>query len=137
MLLSALRCFYASLGSFAISAITSLLGAALTGPRPGRLSGALEVVAVAAGLAAVAGLVLGCVLLLQETRIAVRVVSEEAAMLRERFGLRDRPRQAWPQCSRRILFSGREHRGGRPPATNIQLILNVLTLRVRARLTPQ
>lgn len=91
MLLSALRCFYASLGSFAISAITSLLGAALTGPRPGRLSGALEVVAVAAGLAAVAGLVLGCVLLLQETRIAVRVVSEEAAMLRERFGLRDRP----------------------------------------------
>ena len=37
MLLSALRCFYASLGSFALSAITSLLGASLAdrgfGPR--------------------------------------------------------------------------------------------------------
>lgn len=48
--------------------------------------------AVAARLAAVAGLVLGCVVLLRETRIAVQVVTEQAARLRERLGLRDRPR---------------------------------------------
>jgi uncharacterized protein DUF2721 len=85
MLLNALRCFYASLGSFAISAITSLLGATLADGGFARLSAALELVALGAGVVAVTGLVLGCVLLLRETRIAVRTVSEEAALLRNRF----------------------------------------------------
>jgi hypothetical protein len=92
MLLSALRWFYASLGSFALSAITSLLGATLADGGFQRLSAALEVVALGAGFVAVTGLVLGCVLLLRETRIAVRGVSEEAALLRERFASRERPR---------------------------------------------
>jgi hypothetical protein len=92
MLLSALRWFYASLGSFALSAITSLLGATLADGGFQRLSAALEVVALGAGFVAVTGLVLGCVLLLRETRIAVRGVSEEAALLRDRFAGRERPR---------------------------------------------
>ena len=92
MLLNALRCFYASLGSFALSAITSLLGATLADGGFERLSAALEVVALGAGFVAVTGLVLGCVLLLRETRIAVRVVSEEAALLRDRFARREGPR---------------------------------------------
>jgi len=92
MLLSALRWFYASLGSFALSAITSLLGATLADGGFGRLSAALEVVALGAGFVAVTGLVLGCVLLLRETRIAVRAVSEEAALLRDRFANHERPR---------------------------------------------
>jgi flagellar biosynthesis protein FliR len=91
MLLSALRWFYASIGSFALSAITALLGATLADGGFERLSAALEVVALGAGFVAVTGLVLGCVLLLRETRIAVRVVSEEAALLRDRFASRDRP----------------------------------------------
>jgi hypothetical protein len=85
MLLSALRCFYTSIGSFALSAITSLLGATLAGAEFRRLSAALELLALAAGFVAVAGLVLGCVLLLRETRIAVRVVTEEAELTRSRL----------------------------------------------------
>jgi hypothetical protein len=87
LLLSALRLFYASLGAFAGAALTSLLGGAL-GSRQDALPTALEVVAVGAGFIGVAGLVAGCVLLLRETRIAVRVVSEEAALLREHFAHR-------------------------------------------------
>jgi hypothetical protein len=86
MLLSALRLFYASLGAFAASAITSLFGAVVSQTRSGTLSATLELIAVAAGLIAVAGLILGCVLLLRETRIAVRGLSEEARLMREYFG---------------------------------------------------
>ena len=92
MLLNALRCFYASLGSFAVSAITSLLGATVADGGFARLSAALELVALGAGFVAVTGLVVGCVLLLRETRIAVRTVSEEAALLRDRFAGREGPR---------------------------------------------
>jgi hypothetical protein len=41
-------------------------------------------VGVGTGLLAVGGLVLGCLVLLQETKIAVAAVSEETALLRER-----------------------------------------------------
>jgi uncharacterized protein DUF2721 len=84
LLLSALRFFYASIGAFAMAALTSLVGAALLATPVQMLPATLEVVAVAAGFIGVMGLVLGCVLLLRETRIAVRVVSEEAELLRER-----------------------------------------------------
>jgi hypothetical protein len=89
MLLNALRCFYASLGSFALSAITALLGATLAEAGLGRVATALDLIALSAGFVAVAGLVLGCTLLLRETRIAVRLVSEEAALLRDRFARRE------------------------------------------------
>jgi hypothetical protein len=46
----------------------------------------LEVAGVFAGLVAVASLVYGSMLLLRETRIAVQVISERAATVRERFG---------------------------------------------------
>src|SRR5690349_3985998 len=88
LLLSALRLFYSSLGSFAAAAFTSLLGAALSTAPGHLLPTILETAAVAAGFIGVAGLILGCVLLLQETRIAVQVVSEEASLLREHFAER-------------------------------------------------
>lgn len=88
MLLSALRLFYASLGAFAGAALTSLLGAALSEAEYGRPAATLELIAVGAGFIGVAGLVLGCVLLLRETRIAVLVVSEEALLLRDHFAAR-------------------------------------------------
>ncbi|HEY3011645.1 MAG TPA: DUF2721 domain-containing protein [Gemmatimonadales bacterium] len=88
MLLSALRLFYASLGAFAGAALTSLLGAAISEAQFTTLSTTLELVAVGAGFLGVAGLILGCVLLLRETRIAVLVVSEEATLLREHFASR-------------------------------------------------
>jgi Protein of unknown function (DUF2721) len=85
MLLSALRLFYASLGAFAGAALTALLGAALSRVHQARLTSVLIVAAVGAGFVGVAGLVLGCILLLRETRIAVMVVSEEANLLRDHF----------------------------------------------------
>jgi hypothetical protein len=93
MLLSALRFFYASIGAFATAALTSLIGAALLGTPLRALPPALEVVALTAGFVGVMGLVLGCVLLLQETRIAVRTVTEEATILREHLGGRSPPAQ--------------------------------------------
>jgi hypothetical protein len=85
LLLGALRLFYASLGSFAGAALTSLLGAAFMQSGEGALPFAFELLAIGAGFVGVAGLATGCVLLLRETRIAVRVVSEEAALLRDHF----------------------------------------------------
>jgi hypothetical protein len=88
MLLSALRFFYASIGAFAAAALGSLIGAVLLGTPLRALPATLEIVALSAGFVGVMGLVLGCVLLLQETRIAVRTVTDEATHLREHFGAR-------------------------------------------------
>ena len=91
MLLSALRFFYASIGAFATAALTSLIGATLLSTPLRALPTVFEIVALAAGFMGVAGLVLGCGLLLKETRIAVRTVTDEATHLRERFGPRASP----------------------------------------------
>jgi hypothetical protein len=88
LLLNALRFFYSSIGAFATAALTSLVGAALLGTPVEVLPATFEVVAVGAGFIGVMGLVLGCVLLLRETRIAVRVVSEEATHLRNSLARR-------------------------------------------------
>lgn len=85
LLLKALRSFYTALGAFASAAFLSLLGAVLaTLPVP-HIVYPLEFLGVGAGLLAVSALVYGSALLLQETRIAVQIVSERAATLRERF----------------------------------------------------
>lgn len=88
LLLSALRFFYASIGAFAAAALVSLLGAAVVATPLRALPAIMEVVALAAGFIGVMGLVLGCVLLLRETRIAVRTVTDEATHLREHFSRR-------------------------------------------------
>ena len=88
LLLSALRCFYAAIAAFATAALTSLVGAALLSTPVRVLPATLEAVAVGAGFIGVLGLVLGCGLLLRETRIAVRVVSEEATHLRNSLAQR-------------------------------------------------
>jgi hypothetical protein len=90
MLLSALRFFYASIGGFATAALTSLVGATLLGTQFRALPATLEALALAALFIGVMGLVLGCVLLVRETRIAVRVVTDEATQLRQHFAQRAR-----------------------------------------------
>jgi hypothetical protein len=69
-------------------ALTSMVGAALLSTPVRALPATLETVAVAAGFIGVLGLVLGCVLLLRETRIAVQVVSDEATHLRNTLAQR-------------------------------------------------
>jgi hypothetical protein len=88
MLLGALRFFYASIGSFAAAALTSLVGAALLGTQLRALPVTFETIALAAGFGGVMGLVLGCVLLLRETRIAVRSMTDETTLLGSYFAKR-------------------------------------------------
>lgn len=84
LLLCALRSFYVALGAFASSAFVSLLGAVLAPVELVVVVVVLEVAAVAAGMVAVSAMVYGSVLLLRETRIAVHVITERAATVRER-----------------------------------------------------
>ena len=87
MLLHVLQSFYFALGGFASSTLAALLGAVLA---PWGLAGAVtlfEVLAVGAGTVGVASLVRGSVLLVRETGIAVRVISERAASVRARARL--------------------------------------------------
>lgn len=89
LLLQALRSFYVALGAFAFAAFVSLLGAVAAPIKMAAIVLPLELAGVGAGLIAVAALVNGSFLLLKETRIAVEVVSERAATVRERFGSMD------------------------------------------------
>ncbi len=80
MLLRALRLFYAALGLFASSALISVAGsmAAYYGQRPLFQLGAL--LAVLTGGSAVVGLSAGCFTMVNETRLAVKSLGEEARM---------------------------------------------------------
>lgn len=85
LLLHALRCFYLALGSFAASALVSLLGASLASSAHHIFYRVALGLALVTGTVGVGGLVFGCTLLVHETRLAVLNVSEEAALLRERY----------------------------------------------------
>jgi hypothetical protein len=84
MLIGALRSFYVGLGAFAAATLVSLLGAVLI-----RVSGPIvltrEITAVVTGAVAVGALINGSVLLVRETRIAVRVLHERANAVRARM----------------------------------------------------
>ncbi len=86
LLLRALRSFYVALGAFALAAFVSLLGAVAAPLQMLAVVLPLELAGVLAGMVAVAALVYGSMLLLRETRIAVQVITERAATIRERFG---------------------------------------------------
>ncbi len=86
LLLYALRLFYLALGSFAASALTSLLGATFASSSHHLFYRLTLDAAAVSGTLGVGGLVSGCSLLVGETRLAVQTVSEEARFVRERFG---------------------------------------------------
>jgi hypothetical protein len=88
MLLRVLQSFYFALGGFASSTLAALLGAVLARVESGPLIIALEIIAVGAGTVGVAALVRGSIILVRETAIAVRVISERAASVRARARLR-------------------------------------------------
>jgi hypothetical protein len=83
LLLRGLRSFYVALGGFASATLISLLGAVLVPVGDVRLVRAIEVLGVLAGLTAVAAIVRGSVLLLKETRIAVRLLAERIRAIQE------------------------------------------------------
>jgi hypothetical protein len=84
MLLAALRMYYLSLGSFAMASLVSLLGAGAAGSSNQLALTACIYTSLAAGSVGVGSLVLGCVQLVRETRLAAFSITEEAALLRER-----------------------------------------------------
>jgi hypothetical protein len=85
LLLQALRGFYFALGGFASAAFISLLGAVVAPFDAKPLVWPLEVLGVLAGLAAVAAIVHGSALLVQETRIAVQIVSDRVTRVRAKM----------------------------------------------------
>jgi hypothetical protein len=85
LLFRALRILYASLGSFAASALISVIGSALAFFAVEVGFRAAAVVGLGAGCFAVAGLVWGCMLLVRETRLALGSIAEEAEYARTRY----------------------------------------------------
>lgn len=84
LLLRGMRSFYIALGGFASTALVSLIGAVLAPMELAIIVMPLEVLAVVMGGIAVGALVTGSVRLLQETRIAVEIVSARVATIQAR-----------------------------------------------------
>ena len=81
-LLSALRLFYASLGSFAAAALISVIGSTLAFYGWQFVFRVAAIVGLAIGALGVTGLVSGCTLMVRETRLAVQTLAEEAGLRR-------------------------------------------------------
>lgn len=84
LLLGAMRAFYAALGAFAAAALVSVLGGVAAYYGRTALFRAAAIAAVATGTFAVIALVRGTVVVMRETRIAIRNLAEEAK-LRSRY----------------------------------------------------
>jgi|EndMetStandDraft_9_1072997.scaffolds.fasta_scaffold05482_2 hypothetical protein len=87
MLLQVLQTFYIALGGFASATLVSLVGAVLASFGRGLVVVTVEVLAIIAGIVGVGSLVRGSILLIRETSIAVRVISERTASVRARARL--------------------------------------------------
>lgn len=81
LLLSAIRCFYTSLGGFAFGALLALVGASFAGLYSSLLNRVLAVSSVLAAVIAVGGLVIGSMFLFQESRVTVRIVQDRISRL--------------------------------------------------------
>ena len=84
-LLQALWFFYLALGNFAAAALVSLIGAGLATSEHHIIFRVALWLALVTGVVGVTSLVLGCSLLVQETRLALINVTEEADYIRTRF----------------------------------------------------
>ena len=84
LLLRSLRWFYTSLGAFAASALIAVVGSVVAVFRGLHLGDAFAVTGLLVGTLGVAGLVIGCTLMIRETRLAIRHLTEEARLIRRR-----------------------------------------------------
>ncbi len=85
LLVRALTCFYFSIGCFAAGSLTSLLGAIVAPLGHAWVFAPILVVALVTGVGGLLGLVAGGLLLVRETRLALRTIHEEAAFYLSRF----------------------------------------------------
>jgi hypothetical protein len=77
LVLRALICFYMSLGSFAAAALVSLVGSSFTAPAMLPPINFIAILGLLSGTVGVGGLVLGCTMMAQETRLAIQNLAEE------------------------------------------------------------
>jgi hypothetical protein len=80
LLVRAMSFFYGSIGAFAAASLVSILGASLAGSGSRYSFAASEAISFIAGAVGFVGLVVGCALLVRETRLALLTVSEEAEL---------------------------------------------------------
>lgn len=83
LLLRAMRCFYASIGSFAAAALIAVVGTALAALMGDAVFHLLSVLGLIAGTAGVSGLVIGGVVMVRETQLAVRFLEREAEFIQQ------------------------------------------------------
>jgi hypothetical protein len=76
LVLRALICFYMSLGAFAAAALVSLVGSLFTAPAMPPIN-FIAILGLVSGTVGVGGLVLGCTMMVQETRLAIHNLAEE------------------------------------------------------------
>ena len=81
LLLGALRWFYTSLGAFAASALIAVIGSVVAAYQGVRVAETFAIAGLLVGALGVTGLVTGCMLMVRETRLAVRHLTEEARLV--------------------------------------------------------
>jgi Protein of unknown function (DUF2721) len=80
LLLRAMRFFYGAIGAFAAASLVSVLGASLAASEYRTPFAAFAGISFFAGAVGFVGLVVGCLFLVTETRLALRSMFEEAQM---------------------------------------------------------
>jgi len=84
LLLRAMRSFYAAIGAFAAASLVALLGASLAASNYHLPLQAVAWLSFFAGAVGFVGLVVGCVVLVSETRLALQSMTEEAQLAKSR-----------------------------------------------------
>jgi hypothetical protein len=82
LLLRAMRFFYGAIGAFAAASLVSVLGASLAASQYRTPFAAFAAMSFIAGAIGFVGLVVGCVFLVTETRLALQSMYEEAQLAR-------------------------------------------------------
>jgi hypothetical protein len=82
LLVRAMSFFYGSIGAFAAASLVSILGASLISTEYKLPFEAIVAISFVAGTVGFAGLVVGCLFLVNETRLALRSIYEEAELAR-------------------------------------------------------
>ena len=80
LVLRALKFFYMSLGSFAAAALISLFGSVFTAGGLHLVFKFIALLGLVSGTVGVAGLVFGCTIMVQETRLAIQNLAEETEL---------------------------------------------------------
>jgi hypothetical protein len=85
LLVRAMSFFYGAIGCFAAASVVSILGASVVSTQFKWVFQAIVIISFALGTIGFTGLAVGCSLLVNETRLAVRSMNEEAQMAKRLF----------------------------------------------------